>query len=83
MNKLTIINEIYVTLNLGLELDLNINYTDFKVMLKKIFMCDNSYMDHCQTALSKEIKTLKNLIDLYSDKELLFNESIKFINAFA
>ncbi|MGL5086523.1 MAG: hypothetical protein ACRC68_12530 [Clostridium sp.] len=83
MKKLTIINEIYVILNLGLELNLNLNYAEFKIMIKKAIIKNNSYMDHCHSDLYNEIKVLKGLIDLYSDKEDLFNEAMKFINAFA
>lgn len=83
MKRLTIINEIYVILNLGLELNCNIDYPEFKIMIKKAIINDKSYMDHCPSDLYKEIKVLKGLIDLYSDKQLLFNEAMKFINAFA
>lgn len=83
MKRLTVINEIYVILNLGLELDCEINYAEFKIMIKKAIINDKSYMDHCPSDLYNEIKVLKGLIDLYSDKQLLFNEAMKFINAFA
>lgn len=83
MNKLTILNEIFVILNIAVEKDIDINFSEFKLMIHKIIDNNSTFIEHCPIELQAEIKSLKCIIDKYSDKKLLFLGITKFISAFS
>lgn len=83
MNKLTILNEIYVILNILIEKNINVNFSEFKLMLHKIVDDNSTFIEHCPIDIQHEIQSLKSIIDKYSDKKLLIIEITKFINAFS
>ncbi|MGG7060102.1 hypothetical protein ACQPUY_15750 [Clostridium nigeriense] len=83
MNKLTILNEIYVILNILIEKNININFSEFKLMIHKIIDNNSTFIEHCPMEIQYEIQSLKSIINKYSDKKLLIIEITKFINAFS
>lgn len=83
MNKLTILNEIFVILNTAVEKDIDINFSEFKLMIHKIIDNNSTFIEHCPMAIQDEIQSLKVIINKYSDKKLLMVEITKFINAFS
>lgn len=83
MNKLTILNEIYVILNILIEKNININFSEFKLMIHKIIDDNSTFIEHCSIDIQHEIQSLKSIIDNYSDKKLLIIEITKLINAFS
>lgn len=83
MNKLTILNEIFVILNIAVEKDIDINFPDFKLMIHKIIDNNSTFVEHCPIELQDEMQFLKCIINKYSDKKSLLVEITKFINAFS
>lgn len=83
MNKLTILNEIYVILNILIEKNIDINFSEFKLMIHKIIDDNSTFIEHCPMDIQPEIQSLKSIIEKYSDKKLLIIEITKFINAFS
>lgn len=83
MNKLTILNEIFVILNIAVEKDMDINFSEFKLMIRKIIDNNSTFAEHCPIEFQAEIKSLKCIINKYSNKKLLLIEITKFINAFS